>query len=339
MTKKTRVFFLRSHLCIAIFLTAHLSLAQDTASLISRLHSAEQATSLNVDEVAPFYLKIDVQLYDAKDKPSDKATAEEWWAGHGIEKRVYTTSSATLTEVRTPDELLRNPGAVYPPELLEVLLEQVVHPLPLNWVLRGAAPELRMVNFGKVPLECILVEHRDQVEDLPPSYCFDPGKESLRLTSQYGTRLIIRNGVGSFQDKLVPMDVVVHSGDVLAASGHISALMKRPVSEAELSTDGLTEKFAMVPEGVWKGAVHRVQPIYPEMAKRSHITGIVALRAVVGTDGHIHDLTIVSSPDQNLGFAAMDAVRKWIYTPYLVNGEPRQVETRINVTFTFGRQE
>jgi periplasmic protein TonB len=58
------------------------------------------------------------------------------------------------------------------------------------------------------------------------------------------------------------------------------------------------------------------------------------IQAVVGKDGTIHDAKVVSSPDDSLSQAALDAVRQWRYQPYLLNGEPAAVMTTINLEFT-----
>jgi protein TonB len=76
-------------------------------------------------------------------------------------------------------------------------------------------------------------------------------------------------------------------------------------------------------------------PIYPPEARRAHVTGIVVLRAVISTEGKITNLTVVSGPEP-LRNAALAAVQKWTYSPYLVDGKPASVETTISVNFAMG---
>ena len=78
--------------------------------------------------------------------------------------------------------------------------------------------------------------------------------------------------------------------------------------------------------------IHKVQPKYPEAARKAHIEGTIVLCAVIGRDGKIASLRPLSGPAE-LTDSAMDAVHKWVYTPYLLNGEPVVVETDIRVTF------
>lgn len=88
--------------------------------------------------------------------------------------------------------------------------------------------------------------------------------------------------------------------------------------------------------GVMAGAiVSRVQPIYPEIAKAAKVEGAVVLRALIGEDGTVRQLNYVSGPEM-LKSAAIDAVRYWVYKPFLLNGQPTPVDTTITITFSFG---
>lgn len=78
--------------------------------------------------------------------------------------------------------------------------------------------------------------------------------------------------------------------------------------------------------------VYKVQPSYPPLARQARVQGTVVLRAVIGKDGTIQDLSVVSGHPM-LTKAALDAVKQWRYKPYLLNGEPVLVQTTINVNF------
>jgi protein TonB len=82
--------------------------------------------------------------------------------------------------------------------------------------------------------------------------------------------------------------------------------------------------------------ISKTQPVYPIDAKQARVSGTVVLRAVIGTDGIIKDLRVVSGPDL-LRQAALDAVQQWRYRPYLLNDDPVEVRTTINIIFTLGR--
>jgi len=63
------------------------------------------------------------------------------------------------------------------------------------------------------------------------------------------------------------------------------------------------------------------------------VEGTVVLRAVIGKDGVVRDLHVESSPSDDLSQAALTAVQQWTYRPYLLSGEPVEIDTTINVNF------
>ena len=81
--------------------------------------------------------------------------------------------------------------------------------------------------------------------------------------------------------------------------------------------------------------VNKVQPIYPESAKSAGVQGIVILHAVIGIDGTVESLRVVNSQiDPDLAKSAVEAVSHWRYTPTLLNGEPIEVDTTIQVNYS-----
>jgi protein TonB len=78
--------------------------------------------------------------------------------------------------------------------------------------------------------------------------------------------------------------------------------------------------------------LHRVQPIYPPIARQARVQGAVELRAIISKNGTIENLVVVRGHPM-LSAAAIEAVRQWRYRPYLLNGEPIEVETEITVNF------
>jgi periplasmic protein TonB len=92
-------------------------------------------------------------------------------------------------------------------------------------------------------------------------------------------------------------------------------------------------KRIRISQGVTQGMVIRkVEPAYPKLALSARVTGVVQLKAIISRDGQIKELQVVSG-HPILVPAALDAVKQWRYRPYLLNGEPVEVETNITVTF------
>jgi len=81
--------------------------------------------------------------------------------------------------------------------------------------------------------------------------------------------------------------------------------------------------------------VRKVIPMYPPIARAARISGVVRLIGIIGKDGSIQNLEIVSGHPM-LARAALEAVRQWVYKPTLLNGIPVEVTAPIEVNFTLG---
>jgi protein TonB len=88
-----------------------------------------------------------------------------------------------------------------------------------------------------------------------------------------------------------------------------------------------------VSEGVSTGLlVHKVKPVYPPEARQAHIKGTVLLRVLIDEEGRVAHLRVVSGP-RELAPAAISAVQQWRYRPYLLMGNPIEVDTEASVKF------
>jgi TonB family protein len=106
--------------------------------------------------------------------------------------------------------------------------------------------------------------------------------------------------------------------------------------QANSSTPNVAKPQERVPAGaVVQSAklVCRVQPYYPEDARRQRISGTVKFHTIIGADGNIKQLEVLTGPPA-LVTAAKDAVSQWRYHPTLVNGEPIEIDTTIDVIFS-----
>jgi protein TonB len=86
--------------------------------------------------------------------------------------------------------------------------------------------------------------------------------------------------------------------------------------------------------GVMAGRImSKVDPIYPPDARDEKISGSVVLHAIIGTDGAVQDLHVISGP-MRLQAAALEAVRQWRYEAYVLNGSTVVVDTTVTVNFS-----
>jgi len=82
--------------------------------------------------------------------------------------------------------------------------------------------------------------------------------------------------------------------------------------------------------------LQKTKPTYPPIAIAAHVQGTVILAASISKGGTIENLRVVSGPAM-LQQSAVNAVSSWRYRPYLLDGQPVEVETTVNVVFTLGR--
>ena len=78
--------------------------------------------------------------------------------------------------------------------------------------------------------------------------------------------------------------------------------------------------------------IRRVEPEYPELAKRARVQAVVLLQVMVDEQGNVSDVTVIRGHPL-LNQAAVDAVKQWKYSPTLLNGEPVPVVATVTVNF------
>lgn len=115
--------------------------------------------------------------------------------------------------------------------------------------------------------------------------------------------------------------------------------LSKPLASAAPATAASSAKPLTAEERVKLGAsvqaarlVCRVQPYYPEDARRQRISGTVRFHAIIGKDGSIKQLEVLTGPSE-LVASAQWAVSQWRYHPTLVNGEPVEIDTTIDVIY------
>jgi protein TonB len=113
--------------------------------------------------------------------------------------------------------------------------------------------------------------------------------------------------------------------------GSIESVLTRPVPQPIATIRPL--RISAMMEG---NLIHRVEPVYPSIARQVGVQGTVVIRAFIGRSGMIERAEVVSGHPM-LTHAAYDAVRQWKYRPYYLNGEPVEVETQVTVNFILNR--
>jgi TonB family protein len=82
--------------------------------------------------------------------------------------------------------------------------------------------------------------------------------------------------------------------------------------------------------------IQKVQPRYPLQAKQDHVQGKVQFAVLIGKDGHVQNVDLLTG-EPVLADAAKEAVAQWVYKPTLLNGQPVEVLTQVDVNFTLSQ--
>jgi protein TonB len=124
----------------------------------------------------------------------------------------------------------------------------------------------------------------------------------------------------------------IPGGQIGGVLGGILSSTPKVVAVPKLVTP-TPPKRIRVSQGVTEGRlILKVEPKYPVIALTARIQGTVVLNAVISKTGEIQNLVLISGHPM-LVPAAIAAVKQWRYRPYLLNGEPVEVETTVNVNF------
>jgi TonB family protein len=144
--------------------------------------------------------------------------------------------------------------------------------------------------------------------------------------------IVIKNGGSQLMAKpAAASDAPAPSMSGIAAAGNGGVLPNLMDSSSKVPTPVL--QTLNVSQGVSQGLlVKKAPPAYPPNALQMHIEGSVQLSATISKNGNISAVKILNG-DPQLAHAAVDAVKQWKYKPYLLNGEPVEIQTQITVNF------
>ena len=118
--------------------------------------------------------------------------------------------------------------------------------------------------------------------------------------------------------------------------GVLSEVLRSTGSAPVLATTPAPKRIRVPAQMAEANLVYDVAPKYPAEAGRARIEGTVVLLAVIGKDGTVEDVRVEKGLPV-LAQAAIEAVKKWRYRPYLLNGEPVEVDSQITINFTLSK--
>jgi len=303
----------------------------------------------------PWDLKANYQLYDETGKPTEQGSFEYWWASPSVHRSTWSRLGATHTDWYTSDGKHAYSSSGEGLNYFEIKLSSAfLSPLPDAAELNSSENRLERqdVKVGNEKLPCLMVvpkmPQHGRTQEIPlglfPTYCFDPNVPALRVSYSFGTMTEGFNSIAKVQGRYLPREVVIFEGKRELLSAKVESVAGLTPSDPEFSPDPqakypTVDKVPVSADVAVGRLIKKVQPNYPQDAKDANVSGTVVLKATIGTDGRIHELRVIEAPWPSLVASAMWAVSQWQYKPYLVKGEPVEVETTVNVIYQLGPRQ
>jgi len=296
---------------------------------------AAQLNGLDGPDVKPWHVKATYETFDNEGKSKTTGTYEEWWVSAKEYKRSYVFPGFSQTDYITEKGLLRSGS----PDWLEDAAMRI--PLDLFWPMATSFQNYALDSHDQAHLRCVTL--RQLVKDdpvfvsvKPGMYCLDADKPALRVKiSSDSVYQALYNNLLLFQNHYVARNIQITRGNKPLLSIHVENIESLAAIQ---ETDFIAPADAVRPQGrriapAYSGVLLRQDPpIYPVAARALDVHGTVMIQATIRKDGRLRDLHVVSGPPL-LQQAALDAVDHWIYKPFLLNGQPTEIETQISVKF------
>ena len=263
--------------------------------------------------------------------------------------------------------LLHRVPVTYPQEALNKGVEGDVL-VELTLSATGAVSDAHVLSgpdeLRKAALESVLQWHYANEAQLPTKteatikfrLPQTPAASASPMPALDGTTTVKQVFVGAPKELRQKLEsrIIMHEGDQITKTSldDLTAAVREVDEHLSVSVQPTTDKSlaniiisldAAPPQRIRVGVnvqqanlIHKVQPIYPPQAKQDHVQGKVQFSVLIGKDGHIQTLTLVSG-EPVLVNAAKDAVSQWVYKPTLLNGQPVEVLTQVDVHFTLSQ--
>jgi TonB family protein len=329
--------------------------AQNTTSMPSDpaeiLALGVKLNNLDGPDLQPWHIKVAYQTFDDGGHADASGTYEEFWVARKKSKAIFAGSKFSQTDYSTDGGLYRSGAPEWPDRPEMMVITDVLHPMPVLIGFRDFELKKRDRSFGITKLLCIALKPRETNPNVVfsgrgepyPHYCFDRDQPVLRF-SNLGDGMFDTSydNLVEFQGRHIARDIKVSNDGKPVLTLHIDTLEGlssdngvdfTPAPEA---FGPLIGKIIIPPQAAAIFRLTSVPPDYPSSAKQAHIQGKVVVRLTIGKDGHVINQQAVSGPS-DLQRSAIDSVRKWVFRPFWLMGEPLEVESTIEITFALDR--
>ncbi len=319
--------------------------------------AASAANGIPAD-AQPWHAKINFTLSGWDGKPLSEGTFEEIWAGPSKYRRTYAATNFNQVEYGTAGGVKRTGSPGDAPLELQKIVNEFLRPIPLDAASIGSAKlQIEPLALGTTKLACLSVALPGTATQpaSTTSYCMQENSTVLLLTVEnIGQIKTSRDSLVKFQDHFFPRAVERYAANPGIPAPRPGTPMPPPKPEmtAKMETlepltaiddaqftppaDAVTppKVVAMDEKTSKKQLVNHPMAEYPPAAHWQHVGGVVVVALRIQTDGHVTNLRVVSGHPL-LQQAALDAIKKWTYKPFVADGQPVEVDTTASTTFNY----
>lgn len=294
------------------------------------LELASAMNGLDVPSTKPWHVKLTWDEFDEDGDNVHSGTLEEFYVNPRKYRRTYTGDTLNQTDVATESGLYRDGDQRWPGPVELQVRSEVLQPLSL------ALRDQRNIRLDKIDwrvgaskLPCVVLRRTDMTvsDNGLQKFCFDPGTVLLRYIKGRGWDETTCNNFVLFQDRYVPVDVEVTQAGKAFLKIHVEEV--EPIAQAADSlfnpptgSKGPIAGRISLPSATFGDYVlSRAISAFPR-----GVHGRVTVNIVVGKDGRVIQAEAVDGPAE-LRAAAVEAIRKYQFRPFLVLDQPVEVES------------
>jgi hypothetical protein len=308
----------------------------DAVDLPAWLRKEEALNGLESAGLLPWHIVVTYDQFDEDGDNVHSGVYEEYWAGPKKYKRVYKSDNLNQTDYATDKGLHRQGDQQWPDRAQTQVRAEIVAPFYYGASLEGFHGRNVERILSGYKLQCVLIEKDTSTSD-PTQYCLEPDSSILRYSRGLGWFQTVYNQIVAFQGRNIGREVDVTDGgkaylklhvDKIEAIPHVEDAMFTPPSDvAGPFGDRISGVVAQPAQAVNMS----IFPKWPASLRGQHFA--VTVQIVIGKDGHVIKAHALSGPRDGYK-ACEDAVRKWIFKPFLVLDKPVEVEQKVECSVT-----
>jgi len=298
----------------------------DEMDLSDWLSKQVALNGLESPDLKPWHVVVSYDQFDEDGDNIHSGVYEEYWAGPKKFKRIYKSDDFNQTDFATDKGLYRVGDQKWPTRTQLQVRAEVLAPF---WYAATRVGEFHARSMERIfsghEFHCVAIERSPGISD-PTQYCFEPDSSELRYIRGWGWNQTVYNRIEPFQGRNIAREVDVTDGGKRYLELRVKAIEALAhVNDADFAapTDAIGPISGKV-SGVFLEPINKpTAPQWPASLRGQHFTVVVEM--VIGKNGHVVSAHGVSGPPEAFK-GCEDAVKKSVFPPYLVLGEPVEVD-------------